>query len=96
MQVVTFATFDWLLIGVLLQRFFLDNTISGRWEKSTNCHVFSPSFSNGFQEIVEEGLKYGENTSEYSSNRKFNVNDEGHLGFDTATDDILCITLPLF
>ena len=49
-----------------------------------------------FQEIVEEGLKYGENTSEYSSNRKSNVNDEGHVGFDTANDDILCITWPLF
>ena len=46
----------------------------------------------GFQEIVGEELKYGENTSEYSSNRKSNVNDEGHEEFNTANDDILCIT----
>ncbi len=36
------------------------------------------NFKLGFQEIVEEGLKYGENTSEYSPNRKCDVNDEGH------------------
>ena len=31
----------------------------------------------GFQEILEEGLQYGENTSEYSWYRKSKVNDEG-------------------
>jgi hypothetical protein len=50
----------------------------------------------GFQEIVEEGLKLGGNPSEYSSNRKSDVNDEGHEECDTANDDILCITWPLF
>ena len=43
----------------------------------------------GFQEILEEGLQYGENTSEYSWYRKSKVNDEGRDEFDTTNDHIV-------
>jgi hypothetical protein len=33
--------------------------------------------------------------SKYSSNRKSNVNDDGHEEFDTANGDILCMTWPV-
>ena len=53
------------------------------------------SLKLGFYEILEEGLKYGENMSKYSLNRKSNVNIEGHEEFDTANGDILCMTWPV-
>jgi hypothetical protein len=49
----------------------------------------SANLKPGFQEILEEGLQYSENTSGYSWYQKSKVNDEGHEEFDTTNDHIV-------